>query len=181
MLWLISTIDTPRRRTSRMSSSTRRDSLTLAARQSFDALIDVLNRQQAELGQLLARDALHGLAIQYPADGTERAAAAQFTPQEHVVGNGKARRQRERLINGLDAGTPRIERRVERHLLAVQPDLARIRHHRSGERADQRGFAGAVVADHRENLARQQIEVGVVERDDPAVTLDEAACLQDRR
>ena len=37
-----------------------------------------------------------------------------------------------------------------------------------------------LLADHGENLAWHQIEVGVVERDDAAVALDEAASLQDR-
>ena len=66
------------------------------------------------------------------------------------------------------------------HRLAVQQDLAGIGDDRAGERLDQRRLAGAVVADHAEDLVRHEVEVGVVERHHPAVALDEPARLQDR-
>ena len=48
------------------------------------------------------------------------------------------------------------------------------------EHLDQRRLAGAVVADDAEDLARHEIEIGVVERGDAAVALDEAARLENR-
>ena len=52
---------------------------------------------------------------------------------------------------------------------------------RAGERLDQAGLAGAVVADDGQDLAGQQVEVGAVERGDVAVALDQAAGLQHGR
>ena len=49
-----------------------------------------------------------------------------------------------------------------------------------GQRLDQRRLAGAVVADHGEDLAGQQLEVGAVQRGDVAVALDQAARFQHR-
>src|SRR5579884_4118835 len=51
---------------------------------------------------------------------------------------------------------------------------------RAAERLDEGRFAGAVVADHGKDLVRQEVEIGVVEGNDAAVALDEAARLQDR-
>ena len=61
------------------------------------------------------------------------------------------------------------------HDLAAEADLAGVRDHGAAERLDQRRLAGAVVADHGEDLAGIEIEVGVVERGDAAVALDELA------
>ena len=54
-------------------------------------------------------------------------------------------------------------------------DLAFVRNDRAGDRLDQRRLAGAVVADHGQDLARIEIEIGIVEGGDAAVALDEAA------
>ena len=62
--------------------------------------------------------------------------------------------------------------------LAAKPNLAGVGNDRAAEGLDQRRLAGAVVADDREDLARIKVEVGVVERGDPAVALDEAASLR---
>ena len=59
------------------------------------------------------------------------------------------------------------------HDLAAEPDFAGIGDHRAAERLDQRRFAGAVVADDREDLAGIKIEIGVVERGDATIALDE--------
>ena len=48
------------------------------------------------------------------------------------------------------------------------------------EALDERRLAGAVVADDAQHLARVELEVGVVERDDASVRLDQADGLQDR-
>jgi hypothetical protein len=59
-------------------------------------------------------------------------------------------------------------------------DLSVVRLQRAGEGLDQRRLAGAVVADHGDDLVRVQLEVGPVERDDVAIPLDEPTCLEDR-
>ena len=64
------------------------------------------------------------------------------------------------------------------HRLAGEPDLARIRDDRPAKSLDQRRFARAVVADHGEDLAGIEIEVGMVERGHPAIALDEAIGLK---
>ena len=48
-----------------------------------------------------------------------------------------------------------------------------------GQRLDERRLARAVVADDGEDLARHQVEIGVVHGGDAALALDEASGLQD--
>ena len=67
------------------------------------------------------------------------------------------------------------------HLLAVQEDLAGVGDDRAGERFDQGRLAGAVVADHRQHLAREQVEVDAVKTDDLAEGLDQTAGRQHGR
>jgi hypothetical protein len=43
------------------------------------------------------------------------------------------------------------------------------------DRLDHRGLAGAVVADHGKDFAGIEIEIGLVERGDAAIALDETA------
>ena len=57
--------------------------------------------------------------------------------------------------------------------LPVEQDFAAVGDHRTAERLDQRRLAGAVVADDRQDFARHQVEIGVVERHHPAVALVE--------
>ena len=76
---------------------------------------------------------------------------------------------------------PGVHRAAEVDLLAVQQDLALVRDQRPGQRLDQAGLAGAVVADHREDLAGIELEVAAVDGGHPAVPLDQALRLQDRR
>jgi hypothetical protein len=66
----------------------------------------------------------------------------------------RAGRHGQRLVDGLDAGMARIERRVEPHLLALEADLAFIRVDAPETRLDQRRLAGAVVADDGKDFTR---------------------------
>ena len=63
---------------------------------------------------------------------------------------------------------------------AVQADLALIGHQGSGQHLDQGRLAGAVVADDAQYLVGLEVEIGVVEGDDAAESLDDIARLQDR-
>ena len=62
------------------------------------------------------------------------------------------------------AVAPRIGRRLEVDDLAVELDLAFVGDRGARQRLDQRRLAGAVVADHCEDLAGAQFEVGAVQR-----------------
>ena len=70
--------------------------------------------------------------------------------------------------------------RVEVHGFAVEQNFALVRDQRAGQDLDQRGLAGAVVADHGQDLAGQQLEIGAVQGRDVAEALDQAACLEHR-
>ena len=95
-------------------------------------------------------------------------------------GDVERRRDGEVLIDGLDAGSPRVAWRVEVRALAVEEDLALVGLQRPRERFDQCGLAGAVVADNREDLSRVQLEIGSIQRDDVSVALDDSARFKDR-
>jgi hypothetical protein len=62
---------------------------------------------------------------------------------------------------------------VDLDLLALEDDLAAVRLVRPGDRLDERGLAGAVVADERNDLRGVDLEVDVGER------LDRAEALRD--
>jgi hypothetical protein len=76
---------------------------------------------------------------------------------------------------------PGVQRGVEMHGLAVEQDLAGVRHDRAGERLDQRRLARAVVTDDRQHLLGAQLEVGTGQGGDVAVVLHEPRGLEDRR
>ena len=145
-------IGRPRFFTSRISSSTRRDSLTpsaavgssmmttrarerrrarhrdalaLAARKRLDRLIDVLDRHQPEFVELLAREFLHRAAIERAKQRAERRLRRDFASEEHVVGDRQRRRQREVLIDGFDARLARVDRRAEVNDLARRAGFRR--------------------------------------------------------
>ncbi|MCY1302655.1 hypothetical protein D9M70_523250 [compost metagenome] len=59
--------------------------------------------------------------------------------------------------------------------LALEHDLTLIGRDGARYRLDHRGLAGTVVADHGEDLAGIEVEVGIVEGGHATVALDEAA------
>ena len=78
------------------------------------------------------------------------------------------------LVDGLDAVRAGVAGVVEGDRFAVHQDLPAVRDQRPGQRLDQGGLAGPVVADHRQHLGRQQVEVGAVDGGHVAVPLDQA-------
>jgi hypothetical protein len=66
---------------------------------------------------------------------------------------------------------------LELDRLAVEQDLAFVGDGGARQRLDQAGLAGAVVADHGQDFAGAQLEIGAVQRGDLAVALDQAAGL----
>ncbi len=208
MLWLIRMIGRPRFFTSSISSSTLRDSLTpsaavgssmmidpaaegggarhrdalaLAAGQRLDRLVDVLDGQQAERVEMLARLAAACRRGRAGGRRRRRSGLPPFAAEEEVVGDRQRRRQGEVLVDGLDAGVARLDRRAEVRP-ACRPAGPRPESGMTApvEHLDQGRLAGAVVADDAEDLVRHEVEIGVVERDDAAIALDEVARLEDR-
>ena len=91
-----------------------RHALALAAGQGFHRLVDVLDGHQAEFGELVARDLLpwparSSMRNHWPSEPGLRDLAAE----EHVVGDRQRRRQREVLVDRLDAGVARLHGRAE--------------------------------------------------------------------
>ena len=153
-----------------------RHALALAAGQRFHRL---RHRADADLQVVHALDAglQHLLLVEHAQHVAEEALAPQLAAEEQVLGDGHRRRDRQVLVAAFDAGAARVDRRAELHRLAVEQDLAGVGHGGAGQRLDQAALAGAVVADHRQDLAGAQLEVGAVQRRDLAVALDQAAGL----
>src|SRR4029077_5151429 len=87
----------------------------------------------------------------------------------------------EGLVHGLDPGAAGVHRVAEADLLALQLHGALIGDEPPGQRLDQAGLARAVVADHREDLARVELQVTAGDGGDRSVPLDQALRLQDGR
>src|SRR6516225_9361847 len=142
--------------------SRNRDALALTARQRLDRLVDVLDRHQSELVELIARKLLHGGAVETAKQAPDWPGRANLAPEEHVVRDRQGGREREVLVDGFDSRLARVDRGAKMHGLAGEPDLARVRDDRATESLDQRRFASAIVADHGEDLVGIEIEVGMV-------------------
>ena len=72
-------------------------------------------------------------------------------------------------------------RRVDRDLLAVDEDLARVGMVEPVEDVHQRRLAGAVLAEQRVHLAGQQVEVDPVVREHAGEALRDLSELENRR
>ena len=101
--------------------------------------------------------------------------------QEQVAGDVQRRRDGQRLVDGLDARRAGLLRAAERDRspsTSISPASGIIAPDRHLISVD---LPGAVVADHREHLARIQFEVDAGQADDTAEGLDQAARLEDGR
>ena len=92
-----------------------------------------------------------------------------------IIGHGQ------RLVDGLDVVAPRIARIVDRRLVAIDEDLARIHPVGARKAFDQRRLAGAIVAEKPDHLARKQIDGDVVDSLDAAEGDRDVAHLHKRR
>src|SRR3984957_16815996 len=154
--------------------------LTLAAGQGFDGLMDILDRHKAEIVQFLPREFRHASAIGRSEPLSHDPWRPRLAAEEHVVGDRQRRRESQSLIHGLDARFARGDRRGEVNDFSTKPNLAGVGNDRAAKSLDQRRLARAIVPNDGEDLAWKEVEVGVVERGDPPVTLDEAARPEDR-
>ena len=161
-------------------SARHRHTLTLAARQGFHRLIDVLDGHQPQFRQLVAGELLHPGPVHHPKEAAGQAGFAPFAAQKHVVGDRQRRRHRQILVDRFDAQGAGIVGAAEMHRGAIQFDAAVIGDHRARKRLDHGGLAGTVVADDGADLARHQIEVAAAHRHDSAIALHQPARLQDR-
>jgi hypothetical protein len=89
--------------------------------------------------------------------------------------------EREILIDGLDAVPARVERRGHADRRSVDENLAAVWPYRSGHGLDQRALPCPVVTDQRGDLTGQDAEVGAVERLNVAISLRQAARLEQGR
>ena len=198
---VISTTPSPWSRTRRMRSSTRRvwthaegggrlveedhpfgpqrragdrHRLALSARQRGHRHRGVLHRRHLEIVERCHRPPAHRPLV------GEHATAADLPAEEHVGGGVEVRRQGEVLVHGLDAQAVGVERRVERHRLAVEEDLPVVGGMDPRQHLDERRLAGAVVADQRRHRAGVDDEVGALQGVDRAERLDEHRALRAR-
>ena len=83
--------------------------------------------------------------------------------EEHVLDDVEVVAQREVLVHDLDAQRGGVLRGVDGDRLALEQDLAGVDRVDADDALDERGLAGAVVADERGHLARVDVEVDVVQ------------------
>ena len=120
------------------------------------------------------------------ADALVRGAVVEHDPgvrrlvREHdVLRDRHDRDEHEVLVHHPDPAVDRVLRRLEDDGLAVHEDLALVGPVEPVEDVHQRRLAGAVLAEQRVHLARPQVEVDVVVRDDPRKALRDPAKLED--
>src|SRR4051794_30594020 len=155
-----------------------RDALALAAGHRGDRRRRVL-KADAEALERLVGAAVH-LGVVEEAELAEQPPARDLAAEEQVRGRVELGGEREVLVDGLDPERARLDRRADRHLAALEEDLARVRRLDAGERLDERRLAGAVVADERHDLGRVDGEARAAQRADASEALDEAAGLEQR-
>ena len=126
-----------------------------------------------EPGEQRGRLAVHRRPVQ------QRTAVA-FVAQEHVQGDRQMRDQVELLIDGGDAPTDRGVGVADRERLAFEPHLTRGRLDQPGDALDERGLAGAVLADQAVHLAAGHGQIDPIEGAHARVVLDQPADLQQR-
>ena len=112
---------------------------------------------QIELAEQFGGPAVHRAVV-------DPAPASRLAAQQNVLCHSQIGAEVDLLIDGADAGVLRLPRAAESLLDAVDGDAARVDVVDTGERLDQRGLAGAVLAHQRVDLAGQQPEVHAVER-----------------
>ena len=149
------------------------DQLLAPDAQPLDRRVEVDGHVQALQGT--RGTVAHGAAI-------DRAETARLVSEHDVFGNREWCHERELLVHHGDARHFGIANRAEPAHLAVEQHLAGVRRMRvhAAEHSQQRGLAGAVLANQRVDLARAQIEVHPVERAHAGKGLADAAHLEER-
>ena len=115
-----------------------------------------------ELDAELVEEQLHLAPHAPPVDAP--AAAQRLRADEDVLRDRQVGEERGLLEDDGDAGCVRLRGRVEDDLDAVQQHAAAVGPVHAGEDLDERGLAGAVLADERVRLAAAQLDPAVLER-----------------
>ena len=116
--------------------------------------------QMHRLDQIVGR--LHQRVVAARTKRREAAARNAAAGKVDVVVNGEPRKQRGNLIGAPKAAADALKGRKVGHVLAEESDRAGGRRKIAGDAVEERGFAGAVGAEHRAPLAgaHRQRDVG---------------------
>jgi hypothetical protein len=112
---------------------------------------------------------------------TREPAARQLVPEEDVLGDGEVVDDIELLVHRRDAEVDGGLRVADRDHLAVPAHLSGIGLVDSGQRLDQGGLTGAVLAQQAVHLSCADLQVHSTERTDGAESLLDPAHLQQGR
>src|SRR5439155_3234650 len=145
------------------------DRLPLSARQAEDGLVDRLDAD-LQPAHLLLGAAAHRLLIQESEPG-QRRRTQLLAAEEEVARRVEVVREREILVDGLDAELARLARVCDGDRSAIDRDLAGVSVVHPGDDLDQGRLAGPVVADDRVDLVRPEREVRLAQCDDTAKVL----------
>ena len=113
----------------------------------------------------------HLLPVEDAQPGGQPARPGQLAAGVEVRGRIEVVEQRQVLVDGLDAAARAHRRASDRHRPAVHLDGAVIQAVHAADALDERGLAGAVVAEDGEHLAAVDLEVDAVEREHRAEAL----------
>ncbi len=113
-------------------------------------------------------------------DETAEIALLNFPSQKDIRTDIKIVGQRQVLIDRLDPVPARVDRTREINALSFKTNLTAVRMIDAGYTLDQRRLAGAIVAEERHDFTRIDIQVDVVDGDQPAEPLNHAPYRQYR-
>ena len=152
-----------------------RDRLPLPPGQTADP---AAHRRDPDPGplQVFGRLGHHRLAVE-PAQPAQWPGHDLLPAEEHIGPDAQVRRQRQVLVDGLDAGRASLDRGPEADLLPVQQDRPRCRLQRARDQVDQGRLTGPVVPDQPDDLPRVQLHVHIAQRVHAAVALGQIAHL----
>jgi len=115
---------------------------------------------------------LHPLPVDQPEP------IGRLPAEEDILGDGQRRHDRQFLVDHADAARLRLGRSVEPYGLTAKDEDAIVRRVHAGKDLHQRALASAVLPDETVNLAGQEIEVDLGQRDRPAEALRHSAQLE---
>ena len=118
-----------------------------------------VSRCSPRLSRCRAASTVRGLPV-------DAEAAARLVAEHHVLADREVRAEVDLLVDRGDAGLLGVRRGAERALLARDRDGALVDGVDAGQRLDQRGLPGAVLAHERVHLAGPEDEVHAIERED---------------
>ena len=146
--------------------------LSLTAGQGLHGLAHVLERADPKLRHFQLGVFHHSGFVELAEDFAKNSGRPAFSTEINILANIESRSHCERLIDGFNPGITRVLRPSEDDGTPVDLHNAFVRLYRPGEAFDQRGFAGAIVANNGKDFIRIQVEVGAIEANDPPEGLD---------